>query len=125
MTSRRTRPLLKPHSAFASLMTPDEAQAYLPNVTVDGSLVYLALNGYGWDRQPAGPTRTRQERHPAAIVTWDPSTEEVTAVTGIVHPISKDLHELVMATGRPLDLEHLVDLLRPYVDARDERVYLA
>ncbi|HZW99361.1 MAG TPA: hypothetical protein VFF10_04810 [Trueperaceae bacterium] len=125
MKPRRTRPPLKPHSAFASLMPPEEAQAYLPNITVDGSLVYLALTGYGWDRQPDGPTKNRQERHPAAIVTWDPSTEEVIAVTGIVHPISTDLHELVMAIERPLDLEHLVDLLRPYVDARDQRVYLA
>ena len=106
-------------------MTAVEAQEYLPHLKTDDSLVYVAVHGYGWDRGPAGPAKQRRDRHPVALVTWDPVAERVKAVTGFAYPFSVEYHELVMVIEQPEDLDHLVDLLRPYVDSRDERVYLA
>lgn len=121
--SRRHLP--RPHSAFAGLLTTVEAQEYLPHEAARDSLVYVALYGYGWDRGPLGPAKRPRRKAPVAIVTWDPEAGEVRSVTGFSYPFCVEYQALLMVIDRPEDLDDLVDRLKPFVDARDRRVFLA
>lgn len=118
------RHLPQPHAAFAELLSAQEAQEYLPLWRTTDELVYVALHGYGWDRGPVGPARGQRRRKPVAIVTFDPRRGEVRGVTGFTYPFCVEYQSLLMVIERPQDLDDLVDRLRPFVDPRDQRVFL-
>lgn len=117
--------LPEPHGAYAELLTAAEAQEYLPLEGASDDHVYVAVYGYGWDRGPHSPARRPRRRRPVAIVTWDVGAQAVRSVTGFVHPFCVEYQALLLAIDRPHDLDDLLDSLHPFVDPRDERVFLA
>lgn len=119
---------LDPHTAFAVLLEPEEATAYLPHDEAREDREYLAINTYREHVDEFARPKHRHDPHPALVITWDPTRERIHAITSIHGgmPDNDELHQLALTLPEtPASIQHLLKLMEPYVDPRDQRGGLA
>jgi|GEM_PF-5532519 len=114
--------LIDDHSAYADLLDEHELTELMPHVTPHPDHDHLAIRRYELNdpNLPALDPRARPPR-PDLIITWDREANEIRAITS-TGETSGAYHDLILrCIDDPRDLDHLIEMLAPTVDARDAR----
>lgn len=118
--------MIPDHEAFATPMSDDELQEFMPYETPNPDYEYIAIKAYdSYDPEKRERKPHMRPPRPELIITWDKVGNEIRAITSVGFGRG-DYHELILQyIDKPRDLDHLYELLAPTVDGRNTKAGLA